>query len=111
MNRSSPVQIYSAGNLQEASLLVHLLSREGIRARVGSDSLAWVAGEVPAQLVGVPVWVAAEEEQQARDVLRRFEDDPGGEPIAQGPYCYHCGAALATPADACPACGKALDWT
>lgn len=111
MNSSSPVQIYSAANIQEASLVVQLLSREGIDARVASNSLVMVAGEVPAQLVSVPVWVPADEEQQARDIIAAFQTERAAGDETPQLFCYHCGAGLAEQVATCPSCGKSLDWS
>ncbi|QDU41209.1 hypothetical protein Mal4_55740 [Maioricimonas rarisocia] len=110
MNNSNPVQIYSAANLQEATLVVQLLSRNGIDAKVVSDSLVTVTGEVPAQLVGVPVWVAAEDEQKARDVIAAFRAERTAGDETPQLFCYHCGTGLAEQVETCPSCGATLDW-
>ncbi|MEW4528429.1 DUF2007 domain-containing protein [Maioricimonas sp. JC845] len=110
MNSSSPIQIYSAASIQEATLVAQLLSRNGIDARVVSDSLVTVTGEVPAQLVGVPVWVPADEEQQARDIIAAFDEERAAEDETPQLFCYHCGAGLAEQVDVCPTCGETLEW-
>lgn len=111
MNGSSPVQIYSAASIQEATLVAQLLSRNGIDARVVSDSLVTVTGEVPAQLVGVPVWVPADEEQQARDVIAASQAQRAAGDETPQLFCYHCGAALEEQVATCPSCGESLDWS
>lgn len=111
MNGSSPVPIYSAASIQEATLVTQLLSRSGIDARVISDSLVMLKGEVPAQLVHVPVWVAAEEAERARDIIAAFQAERAAGDETPLLFCYHCGAGLDEQVDECPSCGESLDWS
>lgn len=73
----APVSIYAAANSIEASLIVQLLDAEGIEARIASNALEMVAGEVPFQLVSIPVWVHAADQQRALEVIR---DHQAGDP-------------------------------
>ncbi len=66
----APVQVYAAKNSIEATLLVQLLAEEGISARIASNAVEAVAGEVPWQLATVPIWVKSADAERAQAVIR-----------------------------------------
>lgn len=67
---NGPVRVFDAQNSIEATLIVQLLADAGIRARVASDALESVSGEVPFQLVSVPVWVLRSDFDRAEAAIR-----------------------------------------
>lgn len=66
----APVSIYAAENSIEATLIVQLLAEAGIEARIASNALEAVAGEVPYQLISVPIWVHGVDSQRALAVIQ-----------------------------------------
>ncbi len=104
-------QIYSAGNSREASLVVKLLADGGIEARVASDSLEGVIGEVPFFLSICPVWIHEADRERAQAVMREFQSAGEGGESLPDIFCYECGAVLAEHLAECPHCGSPLDWS
>ena len=66
----APVSIYAAENSIEATLIVQLLAEAGIEARIACNALEAVAGEVPYQLISVPIWVHGVDSQRALAVIQ-----------------------------------------
>ena len=69
----APVSIYAAENSIEATLIVQLLAEAGIEARIACNALEAVAGEVPYQLISVPIWVHRVDRQRAVEVVREHQ--------------------------------------
>ncbi|HYO08276.1 MAG TPA: DUF2007 domain-containing protein [Tepidisphaeraceae bacterium] len=93
------VKIYTAQELTRAHFVRALLDREGIEATVLGDHLSLAVGGLPVTRGTLPaVWVPADAEAQAREIVQQYE---GG----------------ATPARAvtdarpwtCPRCGEAIE--
>ena len=106
---TKPVCIYNAANVQEAHLVVNLLTGEGLSARVASNAVETLAGEVPFQKAVCPVWVPEEEAAKAAAVLEKHQAELQ-KPPRVGLFCYHCGIELAAPESSCPSCHEELDW-
>ncbi|MES2791176.1 MAG: DUF2007 domain-containing protein [Planctomycetota bacterium] len=68
-----PVAAYAAENSIEATLIIQLLAEAGIEARMASNALESVSGEVPSQLISVPVWVRSSDSQHALEVIREHQ--------------------------------------
>ncbi|MDB5338789.1 MAG: putative prokaryotic signal transducing protein [Planctomycetaceae bacterium] len=68
-----PVSIYAAENTIDATLMVQLLADAGIEARIASNALEAVSGEVPYQLISVPVWVRRPDAARALEVIREHQ--------------------------------------
>jgi hypothetical protein len=115
MELDEPVQVYGAWNSMQAHFLRNLLADEGIEARVVSDAVESIRGEVPFQKATCPVWVAGADAERARVVVAEYErrlkgsDSPSGD--AAKPFCYHCGQAIEAGCSPCPSCGMELDWS
>jgi hypothetical protein len=100
-------RLYTAANLPEAYLLVQLLARAGIEARVFNEHAQGGLGEIPFLHTYPEVWLMEPaEEERARRLLAAYESaDPGpgtrrcpgcGEENPQTfELCWHCGAPLA----------------
>ena len=106
---SEPVCVYRAANLQEAHLVLDLLTASGIAARIASSAVEPLAGEVPFQLLACPIWAPASQREQAKRVLAEHEQT--AEKLEAMLYCYHCGEALDSQAAVCPQCNSTLDWS
>jgi Putative prokaryotic signal transducing protein len=74
-------RVYSARNLPEAHLVLHLLDHAGIRARVVRENLLGAVGEIPFPEVYPEVWIEREHDTaRALCIVRDFEcasDEPG----------------------------------
>ena len=108
MNTPAPVCVYKSGSIQEAHLVCDLLQTAGIEARIASDGVENVVGEVPFQIAGSPIWVPSDQEQKARAVLAEHRANRNLKPPL---FCYHCGVDLEDRIATCPGCGGELDWS
>jgi hypothetical protein len=108
----NPVKVFDAWNSIQAQMLEQELIAAGVRARVASTAIEALTGKVPYQDATCPVWVAAEDEAKAREVVAAFERQwAERRATAAEPFCYHCGGAVSAGVAACPHCQGALDWT
>lgn len=83
-------RLYSGANLQDAYLVLHLLERAGIEARVFNQHAQGGMGELPFTHVYPEVWVVdPRDETSARQIVADYERLPA-----------------ATGTFACPACGE-----
>jgi hypothetical protein len=83
-------RIYTASNLPEAHLLLHLLESRGIRARIFSANASSLAGEIPVDHAGPQLWV----------------DDPAQADRAREAIDEYLRASPRLPPRKCPACGE-----
>ncbi|QUJ67354.1 DUF2007 domain-containing protein [Photobacterium sp. GJ3] len=88
-------QIYHAGNALEAHLVKGMLEHAGIDVRLTGENLSAAAGELPADVVQVALWVQEKDVSRASQLVMGYE---------QGGF---------TPWR-CPACGELnegqFDW-
>ncbi|RXJ73023.1 hypothetical protein CS022_12065 [Veronia nyctiphanis] len=68
------VEVYKAGNSLEAHSLKGMLEAEGIESHLKGESLSSAAGELPADVVAVTLWVESRLEDKARKVLFKYEN-------------------------------------
>jgi len=99
-------RIYSARNLPEAHLLLHLLGHEGIRARVVGEHLQGAMGEIPFPEVYPEVWI--EREHDAARALRIVSDFEHGADDARTVRCLDCGEDNPRNFQICWSCGESL---
>ena len=115
MTSDEPVQVFSAWNSVQAHFVRNLLADEGIPARVASDAIQAISGEVPFQKASCPVWVDAADEERARALVAEYESRLAKrspeEPKSAEPFCYHCGQSVTVGQSPCPSCGIELDWS
>lgn len=64
--------VFQARHMIEAHMLANLLDQVGIMAQVQGDMLQGGMGELPAAGLAT-VWVAANDEARAREVIAEFE--------------------------------------
>lgn len=69
-----PVSIYAAQNSIEATFVIQLLAEAGIEARISSNALEAVSGEVPYQLISVSILVHRIDSLRALDVIREHQE-------------------------------------
>lgn len=67
------IKIYQAGNNLEAHSLKGMLENEQIVVRLSGESLASAAGELPADVLQVGLWVPEYQVPLARQLIRRYE--------------------------------------
>lgn len=72
--------VFQARHMIEAHMLANLLDQVGIMAQVHGDMLHGGMGELPAAGLAT-VWVAANDETRAREVIAEFE---ASQPADQG---------------------------
>ena len=95
--------VFSSGNLAEAHRIRGLLEAHGIRARVDDEILSSVRGEIPLDMIPMPVvWIA--EESRADEAQRIIAGETAP---AEGPAwrCTRCGTLLEAAFTACWNCG------
>jgi len=115
MSAPEPVEVYAAWNAHQAHFVRHLLANAGITARVASDAIQGLVGEVPFQKASCAVWVDAQDVDRAREVVAEYEEMVGQDTIPMlpttGSHCYHCGQPISLGVSPCPECGQELDWS
>ena len=100
------IRIYTAANLPEAHLLVHLLDERGIAARVLNENAQGGVGELPFTHAYPEIWIDDEADaRRARDVVAEFERVPGGERAGR---CSACGEQCPSTFEICWNCGEPL---
>ena len=93
-------KVYSAANALEAHSLTGLLHTHRIEAQTRGESLSAAAGELPANVVEVSVWVRVSQHTQARAVLQGYE-----QAAEQEWQCPQCGEDNAGSFEICWQCG------
>ena len=81
--------VFQARHMIEAHMLANLLDQVGIMAQVQGDMLQGGMGELPAAGLAT-VWVAANDEMRAREVIAEFE---ASQPADEGDGASTAGAA------------------
>jgi hypothetical protein len=99
-------RVHAAANLPIAHLLVDLLARHGIRARVFNANASSIAGELPVDSSLPQVWVDDERHaERARELIDAFQRTPAGPSVA----CPKCGEENPSSFELCWACGTGLE--
>ena len=115
MDPDGPVKVYDAWNSFQAHFVHNMLRDAEISARVASDAVENIVGQVPFQKATCPVWVDAADVDRARAIVAEYERSlPGhtqGEVEIVETYCYHCGQGVERGQSPCPSCGLDLDWS
>jgi putative signal transducing protein len=100
------LKIYSAQNLPEAYLLVHLLAQAGIEARVFNENLQGALGNIPFPEAYPQVWLLRENDAaRARQVLGEYERRPAQRGTLR---CRECGEENPDNFQICWNCARAL---
>lgn len=100
-------KIYTAGNLQEAYLIVHRLAQAGLEARVLNEHAQGGLGELPFTHVYPEVWlVEPAEAERAREIVAEYEQ---AEPPAGPRTCRACREENPGGFEVCWRCGAVLD--
>ena len=94
-------KVYSAANMLEAHSLKGLLLAHNIDAQTRGDGLSAAAGELPANVVEVSVWVRQSRQGLARTVLQAYE-----EAANTLWWCGQCGEENAGTFEICWQCGN-----
>ena len=100
------IRLCDCANLAEAQLLIGLLARHGIAARLFHENLAGATGEIPFIETWPEIWLLdPADETRAREILRDYETTPAESgqvfcPVCKeanpGNFetCWKCGADL-----------------
>ena len=101
------LKLYSAANLQEAYLMLHLLAAEGIQAKVLNEHTHGALGEIPFIHAYPEIWLQREDDlPRAREVVATFGRDPGAfDPVA----CPACGEENPGNFETCWHCGRSIE--
>ncbi|MCW8329519.1 DUF2007 domain-containing protein [Photobacterium sp. SDRW27] len=68
------IKIYDASNNLEAHSIKGMLENACIEVHLSGESLGAAAGELPADVLQVGVWVHEEQKQVARELLQAYEN-------------------------------------
>lgn len=99
-------RFYSAANLHEAHLILHLLDLAGIEARVFNEHALGATGEIPFTHSYPELWLAdARDLTRAREIVRAYEQPAATETRA----CPACGEENPANFELCWRCGDALE--
>ncbi|WEM42378.1 DUF2007 domain-containing protein [Photobacterium sp. DA100] len=94
-------KIYDAGNALEAHSLKGMLEAQQIEVQLSGEGLAAAAGELPANVVEVGLWVKASQQASAQRLLEQYEraDQAGW-------VCSGCGEHNGSQFELCWRCGQ-----
>jgi hypothetical protein len=99
-------RVYEAANLQEAHLVLHLLSEEGIEARVLNANAQGGLGEIPFTQAYPEIWVMRDDDEtRARAIIAVYEERP---PVKGTRHCPACGEENPANFETCWHCGQSL---
>ena len=99
-------KVYTAGNLPEAYLILHLLRRQGIDARVLNENACSVFGELPLPASLPEVWVTdIAYEARASQIIEAFLQQTTSGVVHQ---CAECGEQNPEEFEICWKCGLAF---
>jgi hypothetical protein len=99
-------KVHTAANLPEAHLLVDLLARHGMHARVLNANASSLAGELPIDASMPQVWVDDPRDAgRARELIEEFALSSAG-PARK---CGACGEENPASFDLCWSCGAGLE--
>ena len=98
-------RVFSAPTLTDATHWANVLASHGIEAQLRNTTLSGGAGELPIVETWAQVWVADEQEQHAKRVLKAVAS--GAEASAAPWQCERCGEWIDGQFDACWRCAGA----
>lgn len=102
-------KVYTALNLPDAHLMLHMLRNEGIDARVFNENAASVMGEIPVTAAMPEVWVMdAAYEVRAGQIISAFNSKV---PTGSLQFCTACGEQNPEEFEICWNCGLAFPAT
>ena len=102
-------KVYTALNLPEAHLMLHMLRHAGIDARVFNENAASVMGEIPVTSAMPEVWVMdAAYEARAGQIISAFNQKV---PTGGVQFCAACGEQNPEEFEICWNCGLAFPAT
>jgi len=100
------IRFYSAANLQEAHLLLHLLEQAGVEAHVFNENAQGGMGELPFTHTYPEIWLEHREDARiAREVIDRFERNTLDDRTV---LCQHCREYNPANFELCWQCGQIL---
>lgn len=83
-------EVFSARDLPQATMVQSLLKEHGIPARIVNTSLQMAVGDLPWQVITPRVWVHAQHEEQARQLILDWERRPDEESGSHAWECPRC---------------------
>ncbi|MGF1691688.1 DUF2007 domain-containing protein [Photobacterium kagoshimensis] len=92
---------YRAANNLEAHCLKGLLESDHIAVKLTGENLSSAAGELPADVVEVSLWVDEPDMPQASSILQRYEQSQNG----QAWQCAQCNEINEAQFELCWQCG------
>ncbi|MEZ4293247.1 MAG: DUF2007 domain-containing protein [Myxococcota bacterium] len=96
------VRVYDGWSLPDASLILAALESSGIPGELRGETLAGLAGEIPATMPMIEVYVPEDRVDEAREVMGRRRHATEG---AQEPWtCAACGEPNPHGFDLCWSC-------
>ncbi|HVK57133.1 MAG TPA: DUF2007 domain-containing protein [Burkholderiales bacterium] len=99
-------KVYTAGNLPEAHLILHLLRNQGIDARVFNENACSVFGELPLSASLPEVWVTdVAYEARAIQMIDTFRQQAASGVVH---LCTECGEQNPGEFEICWKCGLAF---
>jgi Putative prokaryotic signal transducing protein len=100
-------KLYSAQNLQEAHLVMHLLAHAGIEARVFNENLQGALGDIPFGEAYPQIWLVREKDSdRAKQVVQEYERGP----VEKGSiWCRSCGEENPRHFQICWSCTRSID--
>lgn len=101
------LKLYSAGNLQEAYLILHRLEQAGIEARVLNEHAQGGVGELPFTHAYPEVWLLEPADRsRARAIVEGYERE-AKMPLGSR-TCLSCGEESPASFEICWRCGNAF---
>ena len=94
-------KIYDAGNALEAHSLKGMLEARQIEVQLSGEGLGAAAGELPANVVEVGLWVKASQQSSALRLLQEYEHAD-----KSGWTCATCGEQNGSQFEVCWQCGQ-----
>lgn len=100
------IQVYQAADLQEAHIVLGLLTQARIEARIFNEHARGGLGDIPFGETYPTIWVEDErDEVRARNIIRDYQSQPvatgvvfcpecGEESPAHFAVCWKCGARI-----------------
>ena len=103
------LKVFSAGNLQDAYLILGLLTEAGIETQILNEFAQGGTGEIPFTQAYPEIWLVNESDiNNAKEIIASFEQRPGNvgtcvckkcsEPNPDTfEVCWRCGTSLTAP--------------
>jgi hypothetical protein len=99
-------RVYSAANLPDAHLVLHLLLSEGISARVFNENLQGGLGDIPFTHTYPEVWVENDRDfERARELIKARERMPENAGTVK---CSRCNEENPRNFQLCWSCGESI---